>query len=177
MFSGKSSRLISYIDRCKYQRRTVAAFKPAMDDRFGSSFISTHGGLRVEATCVKTGAQLLEVLLSLPVLPEVVALDEAWMVSGSASALIDVFRMGISVAVASIDLLANGKETTEVMRMLPWATHVETCAAVCTVCGQDAFYSHMRVQDDRDVCIGGSELYESRCYAHAPAINLKPAAP
>lgn len=175
MFSGKTSRLVSYIDRCKYQRRDVAAFKPSLDHRYGVGYITTHTGGRIEAICVKSGAEIVKALLDMDVPPQVVAVDEAWMIAGSAGALIDIYRMGISVVVSSIDLLANGKELQEVQRIMSWATHIEKCPAVCTVCGQDAFYSHMKVSDDRDVAIGGEELYEARCFTHHSIVNCRPA--
>lgn len=174
MFSGKTSRLISYIDRCKYQRRIVVVFKPAVDNRYGSGYISTHTGTKVQATCVTHGSEILRELMGMETLPDVVAVDEVWMIPESAEALIDIFRMGISVVVSSIDLLANGKELKDVQRIMSWATHIEKCPAVCTVCGQDAFYSHMKVIDDRDIAIGGEELYEARCFKCHPIVCRRP---
>lgn len=177
MFSGKTSRLVSYIDRCKYQRRSVVAFKPSMDGRYDKRYgggISTHTGAHIDAVSIKTGAEILKELLELQVLPDVVAIDEAWMIPGCADALVEVFRMGISVVVSSIDLLANGKDLSEVQKVMSWATHIEKCPAVCTVCGQDAYYSHMKVSDDRDVAIGGEDLYEARCFSHHAIVNHRP---
>jgi thymidine kinase len=180
MFSGKTSRLVSYIDRCKYQRRSVVAFKPSIDGRYDGKYgggISTHTGARIEAVSVKNGSEILKELLDLQELPQVVAVDEVWMIPGAATALIEIYRMGISVVASSIDLLANGKELQEVQRIMSWATHIEKCPAVCIVCGQDAFYSHMKVSDDRDVAIGGEELYAARCFTHHATINQRTADP
>lgn len=176
MFSGKTSRLVSYIDRCRYQKRSIVAFKPIIDSRYEDGTnkgITTHTGARIEAIPIHNGAQILKELLELDILPVVVAVDEAWMIPGCADALIEVFRMGITVVVSSIDLLANGKELHEVQRMMSWATQIEKCPAVCTVCGQDAFYSHMKVSDDRDIAIGGEELFEARCFAHHAIVNRR----
>ena len=51
-------------------------------------------------------------------------------------------------------------------KMLPWATKVEVCPAVCTICGADAFYTYKKGGSDDDVEIGGKELYEPRCAIH-----------
>lgn len=171
MFGGKSSRLVSHIDRCKYQHRSVIVFKPIIDDRHDVGSITTHSGAKIDALNVKSGSDILKELLDSSNMPDVIAVDEAWMIPGCAEALREVFRMGISVIVATIDLLANGKELSEVQKMSSWATHIEKCPAVCTVCGQDAYYSHMKTIDDRDIAIGGEEMYEGRCWSHAPAIR------
>lgn len=172
VFGGKSSRLVSHVDRCMYQHRTVIAFKPTIDDRRGVDNIKTFSGAKIAALNVKTGSEILKTLLDCSVLPDVVAVDEAWMIPGCADALRDIFRMGISVIIASIDLLASGKELSEIQKMSSWATHIEKCPAVCAICGQDAYYSHMKSIDDRDIAIGGEELYEARCWNHAPSIRI-----
>ena len=171
MFSGKSSRLVSHIDRCKYQHRSVIVFKPVIDDRYDVGSITTHSGAKIEALNVKSGSEILKALLDAQTMPDTVAVDEAWLIPGCADALRDVFRMGISVIVATIDLLANCKELSEVQKMTSWATHIEKCPAVCTVCGQDAYYSYAKVVDDRDIVIGGEEAYESRCFRCHPLIR------
>ena len=52
--------------------------------------------------------------------------------------------------------------------MLPWATKIEKCPAVCTICGKDAFYTYRKVDSLSEIEVGGSELYEPRCWGHHP---------
>ena len=49
---------------------------------------------------------------------------------------------------------------------LPYATRVEKCAAVCTVCGSDAPYTHRKVKGEQEIAVGGAEMYEPRCWRH-----------
>ncbi len=59
--------------------------------------------------------------------------------------------------------------------MLPWATHIEKCPAVCPVCGKDAYYTYKKNDDGVEIAIGGAELYEPRCFDHHPLMNQREA--
>jgi thymidine kinase len=109
-----------------------------------------------------------------------VAVDEAFMIKGSAEVLIWLFRMGFDVLVSSLDLDALGKSFGEIRAMMPWATHVEKCAAVCTICGADAYYSYKKsINEDEmidgtlKISVGAADMYEARCYTCHPGISLK----
>jgi thymidine kinase len=72
-------------------------------------------------------------------------------------------------------MASNGKPFPEMTQMLPWATKIEKCTAVCTVCGRDAFYTHKKLLggDEHVVQVGGSELYEPRCFEHHLQVNAR----
>ena len=85
--------------------------------------------------------------------------------------LIDLFKKGKTIVVSSLDLSATGKPFEEIEALFPWATCIEKCPAVCTVCGQDAYYTHKKVEDIAEITVGGSELYEPRCWKHHNYFN------
>lgn len=173
MFSGKTTRLLLMLERYKYQHKRVAVFKPTLDDRYSSTEVVSHGGWSHTATAVKSGADILEALAQLPDEPDVVAVDEAFMIPNVTEVLVWLYRNGINIVVSTLDISATGKPFHEVEKMLVWATYVEKCAAVCTVCGRDAFYTHKKQvdEDHGEIQVGGAELYEPRCYAHHLAID------
>lgn len=174
MWSGKTSRLLSDLDRFKYQKKTALVFKPQIDDRYSTDDVISHGGWRVPAVTVKAGADILGILANIdgdP--PDVIAVDEAFMIPGISEALVWLFRHGFSIIVSTLDISATGKAFHEIEKMLVWATRVEKCAAVCTVCGQDAFYTHKKQVDGEEIQVGGDELYEPRCALHHVAIDLR----
>lgn len=162
--SSKTTRLLAAIDRFRYQNLNVVAFKPKLDRRYTPEEISTHNGGKMNALSVSSGDELLRhaELVS----PDVVAVDEAFMIDGSAEALITLFRRGVTVVVSSIEMSATCNVFHEIEKMLPWATRIEKCAAVCLVCGEDAYYTQRKVADLAEIAVGGSELYEPRCWHH-----------
>jgi thymidine kinase len=174
MFSGKTTKLLSALERFKFQRKAIVVFKPAMDDRYSEEEIVSHSGWRHAAVTVKEGSDILEVLSNQDAPPDVVAVDEAFMVPGIAEVLVWLFKSGISVVVSTLDLSFSAKPFHEVEKLLPWATHIEKCAAVCTECGRDAFYTHKKQITNEENEIGGAELYESRCFRHHLAVDKRP---
>ncbi len=97
---------------------------------------------------------------------DIIAVDEAFMIPNIAKALIKLFQDGYTIITSSIQLSASSKVFEEIRDMMPWATKIEVCPAVCPVCGADAYYTHRKVKDIEEIAVGGSELYEPRCWKH-----------
>ena len=176
MFSSKTSRLLMELERCRYQHKKVAVYKPQLDNRYSASEIVSHSGWRHPAVCVKEGPDVLQHILELTDDVRVVAIDEAFMIPGIAEVLVFLYRSGFSVIVSTLDMAANGKPFLEVTQLLPWATDVVKCTAVCTVCSRNAHYTHKKQTggDEHVVEVGGDELYEPRCFEHHLAIDNRP---
>lgn len=180
MFATKSTRLFLDLERYKYQNKKISVFKPKMDDRYSSDEIVSHSGWRFPATQVVSGTDILANLSNSNDVSDVVAVDELFMIPGSAEALIWLYQSGFNITVASLDLSAVGKPFKEVEKILPWATHIEKCAAVCVVCGHDAYYTYKKQLTDEEastsdwVTVGGAELYEPRCFHCHPLIDQRP---
>jgi thymidine kinase len=172
MFGSKTTKLLLELERFKYQRKRIVVFKPSIDDRYNPKEVVSHCGWTVNAQTVKNGADILEALEQMDGEPDVVAVDEAFMIPNVAEVLTWLYRNGISIIVSTLDLSATGKPFHEVERLMAWATRVEKCAAVCTVCGRDAYYTHKKQvdEDQGEIQVGGFELYEPRCAMHHPYI-------
>ena len=72
MFSAKTTSLLSTLDRFKHQGKHIVTFKSRLDDRYGTNEISTHGGWKFPAMCIKTGSDILEHLAGLDKNPDVI---------------------------------------------------------------------------------------------------------
>jgi thymidine kinase len=174
MFSAKTSRLLLDLERFKHQHRNVMAFKPVIDDRYSDVDIVSHMGWRYPAIGITEGADVLKLLAERNHPSDVVAVDEAFMVVGISEVLIWLYRTGIDVVVSTLDLSSTGKPFKEVEKLLPWATRVEKCVAVCAECGRDAAYTHKKLVSGNEIEIGGAELYEPRCLFHHALIYKRP---
>ncbi len=174
MSGGKSSSLLSYVDRCQYQKREVVAFKPVIDDRYDKNSIITHSGWKIPAISVKSVADIYSHMTTIKT-PAVVAVDEAFMLDGIADALVWLYRQGITIAVATLDLGYNVKPFKETEKMLSWATKVVKCPSVCVICGADAYYTHKKVvsENELEIQVGGLDLYEARCFNHHPHVKTR----
>lgn len=173
MWGSKTTRMLAAVDRYRYQKRSVVAFKPVMDDRYSEQEIRTHSGGSLPAIGVNTGADIEDYLRQIAVSVDVIAVDEAFMIDGSAETLVKLYRTGKTVVVSSLQLSASGNVFTEVRDMMPWATKIEVCPAVCPITGRDAYYTHRKVDGLSEIVVGGSELYEPRCWQHHSYMNLR----
>jgi thymidine kinase len=166
MMGSKTTRLIALVDRFRYKGLKILAFKPRMDDRYETSEICTHNGGKIPAINVSSGKDILRVVTNQDQRPDVIAVDEAFMIDGVSDALISLYRSGFTVVVASIEMSASCNAFDEIKEILPWATHIEKCSAVCTTCGSDAYFTTRKVENLGEIAVGGSELYEPRCWNH-----------
>ncbi len=172
MFSSKTTKLLSALERFRYQRKNIVVFKPRIDNRYSASSVVSHSGWNTPATIVETGMDVLEHFQKLEAQPDVIAVDELFMIDGIAEVLVWLFRnLGTTVVVSTLDLSATAKPFTEVEKVLPWATHVEKCSAVCVVCGADAPYTHKKATDLEEIKVGGEDDYEPRCYRHHTLVD------
>ena len=108
MFGSKTTRLFAVLDRYKYQKRKILAFKPSIDQRYSKTKISTHSGASMPAMTVTNGQEILDFANEFSEY-DVVAVDEAFMIPGLATALIQLFKKGKTIVVSSLDLSATGK--------------------------------------------------------------------
>lgn len=173
MFSSKTSHLFSDIDRCERQNKSVYVFKPNIDDRYSTNCIVSHNGQKHDAILVKNGVDILTYIENNG-LPNVIAIDEAFMIPGSADVAIWLFQRGTSLFVSSIELTYNGKPLKEITNMFVWATNIIKHSAVCSLCKCDtARYSYRKSSDNSDIVVGGDNIYEARCWSCHPLINKK----
>lgn len=172
MFGSKTTRLLAVVDRYRYQNKRIAAFKPKLDDRYSSGKIVTHNGGSIEAHIVTSGEDILN-FVDINSDFDVVAVDEAFMIDNVAHALIELFKRGITIVISSLELSASCLPFVNIQEILPWATKIQKCPAVCTVCSRDAYYTHRKIDSLDEIAIGGSDLYEPRCWYHHGAMNNK----
>ena len=175
MFSSKTTSLLAIIDRLDYQKRSVILFKASEDDRFSETSVTTHTGHSAPAHIAKCGADILKSLADSDEIYDVVAVDEAFMIEGVADVLAWLYKKGVSIFISSLTLSYNLKVFKEMEKILPHATKIEVKPAVCTVCGRDAFYTYRKNDDNQMIVVGGSEIYEARCWEHHPFVNKKEA--
>jgi thymidine kinase len=167
MFGSKTTKMLSVLERSLYQRKKVIAFKPRMDDRYAEGQICTHAGLRFDARNVSTGEEIIQNATD----ADVIGVDEAFMIDGCAGALITLYKQGKTIVVSSIQMSATGNVFEEVKDMLPWATMIEVCPAVCVETGRNAYYTVRKVESLEEIEVGGGDMYEPRCWEMTSFVN------
>ena len=169
MFGGKTTSLLSAIERDVIRGLNVLSFKPKVDNRYDKEKITTHLGAAVDATVVQTGSDILAAVRASEKKVDSVAIDELFMIPTAGAAAVKLFRQGINIYTSSLQLSSNPEPCAfeEMAIVLPWATEIKICPAICVVCGDDAYYTYKKGGDlTAAVEVGGAELYEPRCFEH-----------
>ena len=170
MFSGKTEELLRRLRRAEIAGQEVAAFKPAVDDRYGEATVGSHVGRQWEASVVPSeGDGVWEIRAELNG-QDVVAIDEANFFSAE---LVDVCQRladdGRRVVVSGIDQTYRGEPFEPLPQLMAVAEYVDKLQAICAVCGEPATRNQRRVGgeaahvDDRTMVVGAEESDEARC--------------
>ena len=164
MFAGKTEELIRLVSRARIARKKVQAFKPLVDDRYCSSHIVSHSGVRIEAETLGHSTELLNLLEEGT---RMVAIDEIQFFDQDIVNVVEslVVRK-MEVICAGIDQNYRGEPFGPMPFLLASADEIKKIKAVCNVCGRDASKSYRLGGDERDVLIGGREHYQARCRRH-----------
>ena len=165
MFAGKTTELIRRLSAAGALGLSAVAVKPRIDVRSGSSRLTTHGGVSVEAIECEDAAAIPGAVGS----ARVVAIDEAHFFGAglvrSCRALLDDGRR---VIVAGVHLDHRGRPFEPFPGLLPIADESLQLFAACAVCGKPANHSHRKVAAEGRIVVGGADLYEPRCDACFP---------
>lgn len=170
MFSGKTDELIRRLRRARIAKQEVQVFKPAIDDRFAETKVTSHAGSEFDAYPIATADQIIN---KLNADTTVVAVDEAQFFDQDIIQIVQ--RMaddGLRVIVAGLDTDFRGEPFGPIPTLMAQAERVDKVHAICMVCGEEASRTQRLLDgnparyDDPIVVIGASELYEARCRDH-----------
>ncbi|MCD2199690.1 thymidine kinase [Halobacterium sp. KA-4] len=170
MFSGKTEELLRRLRRAEIAGQEVAAFTPAIDDRYGEATLGSHAGRTWEATVVDTTAEGVSKIPSYLNGEEVVAIDEANFFPDE---LVEVCQNlasdGRRVVVSGTDQTFRGEPFDPIPQLMAVAEYVEKFQAICTQCGEPATRNQRLIEgepahyDDPTIMVGAEESYEARC--------------
>ena len=170
MFSGKTEELLRRLRRAEIAGQEVAAFTPAIDDRYGEATLGSHAGRTWEATVVETTADGVSGISDYLNGEQVVAIDEANFFPGDVVAVCqDLAADGRRVVVSGTDQTFRGEPFDPIPQLMAVAEYVEKFRAICTQCGEPATRNQRLIEgepahyDDPTIMVGAEESYEARC--------------
>ena len=170
MFAGKSEELIRRVKTLSYAHQKIVAFKPAIDNRYDKSAISSHDCEKYQAFAIKSAEDILPLVESDV---QVVAIDEVQFFKDNIVSICESLAdRGVRVIVAGLDTDFRGEPFGVMPLLLARAEFVTKLSAACTVCGCAATRTQRLVDgkpanyDDPIILVGAKESYEARCRKH-----------
>ncbi len=170
MFSGKTSRLLEFIEREAIAGKNVILFKPEIDKRYSKNYVVTHKGYKVKAVISPIDFKAGDFIAKKSREADVVGIDEVqfWDENIHFPEFLDTLaNSGKIVYASTLNRDHRGEAFKNSKSLLGIADKVYTLAAVCTKCGGEATFTQ-RIADNKPVfgdtiLIGGKNLYEPRC--------------
>jgi thymidine kinase len=171
MFGGKTSALISDVIKFKIAKYNTVLFKPKKDERYAKDAVVNHRGEELEAINVTSICDVLNYMKENPEV-DIIAIDEFQFLKDNllgseylvGNLIHNILLGNKTLIISGLDLDSDLIPFDNVRNLLPYCTHINKHKAVCMVCGADATTSYCKVEKDDQELIGGSDLYEPRCY-------------
>ena len=160
MFSGKTEELIRRLRRAQFAKQKVEIFKPDVDTRYDVLKVVTHSGIEIMSTPVTSSSNIL--LLATDV--DVVGIDEAQFFDEELPYVCnELAKRGIRVIAAGLDLDYTGKPFGPMPQLMASAEYVTKVHAICMNCGNLAYVSHRKTENENLVLLGETDSYEPLC--------------
>jgi len=170
MFSGKTEELLRRLRRTEIAGQAVAAFTPAVDNRYGQAELGSHAGHTWEATVVENTAAGVRSIPERLDGESVVAVDEANFFPVELVEVVnDLADEGRRVIVSGTDQTYRGETFEPLGRLMATAEYVDKLRAICAVCGEPATRNQRLVDgepahaDAPTIQVGAEESYQARC--------------
>jgi len=178
MFSGKSEELIRKLRRAAIAKKSVIAFKHALDNRESTKKVRSHNGATFDAHATANIETIRAWTLETTI--DVIGIDEVQFYTQDIISLIcTLIDAGKEVIVAGLNLDFRSMPFGPIPTLLAIADSVTKLSAICTLCGDDAHFSQRLVDkkpanfDDPIILVGAEESYQARC-RNCYTIDKKP---
>ena len=178
MFSGKTTKLLEIMDALDREGIKYFAVKPHIDDRYvennENNYIISHNLKKKEC---KVSSNLKDVFKEISENRTIsstrsdsiqyVIIEEGQFFQHLYNfCLLCLEKLKINVIVTGLDGDYQRKPMGEILDLVPIANTVTKLASKCSICQQEAIFTHRIVNDSDQVLIGGSDKYIPLCRNH-----------
>jgi len=142
MYAGKTSELLRRARNARYAKKKVKIIKPKIDTRHNSDIVTTHDNINMDATSYELISESFKDILSY----DVIAVEEGQLFSDLSISCDMLANMGKKVIISML----NGTYDrtffpySDSSNIFCIADDIIMLKAVCTLCGNEAIYSHLK---------------------------------
>jgi len=170
MFSGKTSELIKIIKRYKSIKKKVLTLNFSKDKRYNNGDkLYSHDLVGIDAIQIEN---LKNVFLDKEIYEiykesDVICINEGQFFENLVSFCnIAVDNDNKIVYVCGLNGDYQRNKFGEINDLISIAEKIVHLSALCTYCGEDAYFTQRKIDSDDLVLIGGKESYEPVCRSH-----------
>jgi thymidine kinase len=173
MYSGKTEELIRRIRRAQFAKLKVQVFKPAIDQRYHQTNVTSHDQTQMHAIPLEN---IYDIWNHLEDSTQVVGFDEGqFFTMDLVKVARDLAARGIRVIVAGLDMDWKAQPFEPIPTLMAIAEDVTKQRAICMSCGELATYTQKTSGSaEAQVEVGAKDYYEARCRKHfTPQVESK----
>lgn len=171
MFSGKSTELVRHIRQAKLLKKSIAIFKPQVDNRYSNNEIATHDQLKEECHIISSDNPKMIQYLTQKNKVDIVFIDEIQFFNKLiVDVLRDILRKGADVYCAGLKADFRHEPFGSMGEILCIADDIIMLHAVCLLSGDQASRTQRITNgtpssiDEDTIVVGAEERYEARSY-------------
>lgn len=170
MYSGKTEELIRRVRRAQFAKQKTQVFKPALDNRYHETNVSSHDQNQIQAIPLKS---IHDVWNYLETDTQVVGFDEGQFLTNDFVEIAkELAGRGMRVIIAGLDMDWKGQPFEPIPKLMAMAEEVTKPRAICMVCGSLASYTQKMRGSTSQIEIGSQNNYEARCRQHFSPVIL-----
>lgn len=160
MFAGKSTELLRKVRRFNIKRKSTVVVAFELDDRYSNEEkVITHDHNEYPAIKVGKINDVMDRLLTY----DVIGIDEGQFYPDLVECCETLANKGKIVIVSALNGNFKREPFEVISKLIPKCETIENITAICFNCNEDANYSLRIINDEREVVIGGDEMYKPSC--------------
>ena len=161
VFSGKTTELIRLVERYQIAKKNVLYIKPDVDTRYSITEICSHNNLQVGCEIYPNKVNELCIKDNI----DVIGIDEAQFFTNIYNIVYKLLENNRIVIVSALNGDYKRKTFGNIVDLIPLAQDIIKLNAICSQCGEEASFSYRKnTNKTEQVVIGGSDVYEARCW-------------
>lgn len=158
MFSGKTSELLTKLERANIAKKKVILLRPGVDNR---GFLS-HGGKKLNGFEEKFVADLLDIDITNF---DVIGVDEGQFHKHLREFVIKSNKLNKDVYISALHATSESEMFEEIIKVIPFCENIMKLNAICTKCGSElgnyTFFKEGKKTEK--VVVGGLDAYTALC--------------
>jgi thymidine kinase len=167
MFSGKSTKLIEFVDRYESINKKVLKITHPIDDRYGSNVISSHN--KIQRSCISLSDLEKVFELNEYTDSEIIIVEEGQFYQGLVKFVKKVVdKDNKHLIISGLNGDCKREAFGEILDLIPLCDDVQKLTAFCKECndGTLGVFTKRIIESNDKILVGNDNLYMPVCRFH-----------
>jgi len=162
MYAGKTTKLIETYNNAIENDENVTILTHSSENRYSIHEISTHDQQKISCLKYSSILSFIENEQQNIKTSNIILIDEGQFFDDLLSVLLLVEKYNKTVYVFGLDGDFKRKQFGQILSLIPLCDSVEKITAECK-CGKTAIFSNRTIQNDSQILVGSTDVYEPLC--------------